>query len=155
MNKMYLSISPNSGCGGGGQLTSPSCKTVMLAFMRLYLVGNVLAAVSMPVISFHCFRILAQSSPLSRMATIMRSASPASAHEVGIGTLLLFALPFFGGGVEIPSVATDAFGFVFFCLLFLGVVVGVVGLSSGSGLTMPVGVISSFLAMRDSGVVGA
>lgn len=142
MNEISLFSKREMWAGGGGeQLTSPSSKVVMLAFKRLYLVGNVLAAVSKPVISFHCFRILAQSSPLSRKVTSMRSATPTSAHEVGIGTTPVFALLFFADRLETPSVATDAFGIFFFC--------------SGSGLMMGVGVVSSVLVMPDSGVAGA
>lgn len=126
----------------------------MLAFKRLYLVGNVLAAVSEPVTSFHCFRILAQSSPLSRMLTSMRSATPASAHEVGIGKLLTFVFLFFGDGAEISSVSTDDFAFAFFDLLFWGVVVGMAALCSGSDL-MFLGVVSSFIVIPDSSVAGA
>lgn len=122
----------------------------MLAFKRLYLVGNVLAAVSEPVTSFHCFRILAQSSPLSRMLTSMRSAAPASAHEVGIGKLLTFVFLFFRGSVEFSSVSADDFTFAFFGFLFFDVVGRMAALCSGSGLMMFVGVVSSSLVIPNS-----
>lgn len=90
------------------------------------------------------------------MLTSMRTATPASAHEVGIGKLLNFVFLFFGGGCEVLSVATDDFGFAFFCFLFSDVVVGVTALcSSGSSLMMLVGVVLSFLFIPNLGVVGA
>lgn len=156
MNKTSLFSKREMWAGvGGEQLTSPSSKVVMLAFKRLYLVGNVLAAVSKPVISFHCSRILAQFSPLSRKVTSMRSASPASVHEVWVGKMPVFALLIFAGRLEIPSVATDALGFFFFCSLLMVLALEMVALCSGSGLMMRLCVVSSSSVMPDSGVAGA
>lgn len=144
MNKENTSLFQNdifgSGFGStgskradGGQLTSPSSMTIILALRRLYLVGNVLGAVSEPVSSFHCFRMGAHSAPLSRILTSMRSASPASAHEAGIGTLLIFFFVVFGVVAEISSVSTDDF------ILFLDGVAALATLCSRSGLIMFVG----------------
>lgn len=74
-----------------------------------------IAAVSKPVISFHLSRIVAQSSPLSRLVMSMQS----SGHEVGIDTLLVLLSKILGGVVRLRSGSGIFARVVVFSFLFV------------------------------------